>query len=239
MTPEPVPPAVPEVAGNPPAGAPAPEPARLLRISRGFSSLFWSLPLLSMAHTAAMVSLWPAGWMVGAFLGCFLPLLWGLWLMRAGGDLTPRWRAGVSRALRLALVAIYLCAFLVWWRLAPLRLYFGVNAALHYLATIALLAGLNRLAGEFARGLGDAALRRESGAGLLMVLWLSGCTVGALAWLLHRTGLLAAGAPAVLAQLAALPREAGYLLLLPYAMTAYVMWRAKEAGFARAIGAGP
>ena len=35
----------------------------------------------------------------------------------------------------------------------------------------------------------------------------------------------------ICARIAGLPAEARTLLLLPYAMTAYVMWRAKEAGF--------
>jgi hypothetical protein len=68
-----------------------------------------------------------------------------------------------------------------------------------------------------------------------MVLWLSGCTVAALAWLFHRAGLLEAGVPRVLAQLSQLPSEARTLFLLPFAMTAYVMWRAKETGFRRAV----
>ena len=38
----------------------------------------------------------------------------------------------------------------------------------------------------------------------------------------------------VLVQLAELPREAQSLFMLPYAMTAYTMWRAKETGFRRA-----
>jgi hypothetical protein len=53
-----------------------------------------------------------------------------------------------------------------------------------------------------------------------------------------RAGLLHAGAPALLAQLAKLPDEARFLFLLPYAMAAYVMWRAKEAGFRRAVRPG-
>ena len=70
------------------------------------------------------------------------------------------------------------------------------------------------------------------------VLWLSACTVGALAWLFHRAGLLEAGLAAVLARLADLPAEARALFLLPYAMTAYVAWRTKEAAFRRAAGSG-
>jgi hypothetical protein len=220
------------------AAAPC-EPACLLRISRGFSCLFWSLPLLSAAQALALAAFLPVRGLFGLLLLPFLPLACGLWMLRAGAGLTPRWEARLGGVALLALVGAYLCPFLAWWSLAPTRLYFAVNVGAHYVAMIGLLAGLNRLAGECARGLGDAALRREALAGLGMVLWLSVCTVGALAWLFHRAGLLEAGAPTVLAQLAALPREARYLFLLPYAMTAYVMWRAKETGFRRAVAAAP
>jgi hypothetical protein len=68
-----------------------------------------------------------------------------------------------------------------------------------------------------------------------MVAGMSLCTVTALVWLFHRAGLLEAGVPTLLAQLSRLTGETRTLLLLPYAMTAYVMWRAKEAGFRRAV----
>jgi hypothetical protein len=215
------------------------QPARLVRISRGFSCLFWSLPLLAASQAFTFGFFLPARWMFGLLLVCFLPLVCGLWMLRASGNLTPRWSAMIGRVSLLAFVAIYLCPFLLWWNLAPTRLYFAVNAALHYGVMIGLLAGLNRLAGECARGLGDTPLRREAQAGWIMVLWLSGCTVGALTWLFHRAGVLEAGMPTVLAQWAELPSEARTLFLLPYAMTAYVMWRAKETGFHRAGGAAP
>ena len=219
-------------AAGPPEG---PVPARLLRVSRGFSCLFWSLPLLSAVHALVLASFLPARWLLGLQPLSFLPLICGLWMLRASGGLTPRWSVRISRLSFLTLVAVYLGPFLVWWTLAPLRLYFAVNAGLHYLATVALLMALNALAAECARGLGDAPLRREALAGLGMVLALSVCTLGALAVLFQRAGLLAAGPAAVLSQLARLPGEARSLFLLPYAMTAYVMWRAKETGFRRAV----
>ena len=211
------------------------EPARLLRVSRGFSCLFWSLPLLSTAHALVLASFLPPRWLLGLQPVCFLPLICGLWLLRASGPLTPRWSIRIGRISLLALTAIYLGPFVVWWTLVPLRLYFAVNTGLHYLVTIALLAALNGLAAECARGLGDAPLKREALAGLGMALLLSICTVGALMVLFQRAGLLAAGVPAVLSQLAQLPGEARALFLLPYAMTAYVMWRAKETGFRLAV----
>ena len=221
-----------------PAEAAAGDPARLVRMSRGYACLFWSLPLLSVAHALALAVFLSPRWMIGALAGSFLPLACGLWMLRAGGAGAARENARLGRVALLALVAADLSPFLVWWSVAPTRIYFAANAGAHYVAMIGLLAGLNGLAAESARRMGDAALRRESQAGLAMVLWLSVCTVGALVWLFHRAGVLEAGAPTVLAQLAQLPREARTLFVLPYAMTAYVMWRAKETGFRRAVPAG-
>ena len=217
-----------------PAPAPAePSTAQTLRMARGFSCLFWSLPLLSAAHAAALEAFVPPHLALGLLPACFLPLAWGLWMLRRGAAPLPRWNRRVGRAALLALAAAGLSPFLAWWEAAPMQTYFAINAGAHYLATVALLASLNRLAAAWARGVGDAPLRKEAQAGFWMVLWLSVCTVGALAWLFYRAGFWEAGAPAVLARLAVLPSEARTLFLLPYAMTAYVAWRAKETGFRR------
>ena len=207
----------------------------LLRMSRGFSCLFWSLPLLAAAHALALMSVLPPRWMTGTLLASFLPLMCGLWMLRSCGEPTPRWRIRTDRSLLVALAGLYLCPFLVWWSGAPTTTYFAANAVAHYVVMVGLLAELNRMAGEGGRWMEDVPLRRESKAGLGMVWWLSGCTAGALTWLYHRAGVLEAGAATVLTQLAQLPGEARTLFLLPYAMTAYVMWRAKETGFRRAV----
>ncbi len=220
--------------GGGPAGLASP---RLLRITRGFSCVFWSMPLLSTAHAMALMSFMPARWMVAGLLAGYLPLGCGLGLLATGGDLTPRWAARVRLAALLALAGLALSPFLAWWGAVPLRLYFAANAAAHYVASVALLAGLNRLAGECARRLDDLPLRRESQAGLIVTLWLSACTVGVVAWLFRRTGILSAGTETILWHLSRLRGEAYLLCLLPYAMTAYVLWRAKETGLRHAVGA--
>lgn len=218
--------------GFPPADG---GPERLLRLSRGFSCLFWAMPVLSFAHAAGLTPVLDVRWTLGILLGGFLPLLWGLWRLRMGGGTTPGWIRRIRRVTLLAVATMYLSPFLAWWSAAPAQAYFAVNAAAHYLAMIVLLAGLNRLAGEAGSGVGDAGLQREAKAGLGMVLWLSGCTVAALAWMYFRAGVLEAGWPTVAAHLSQLPREARTLFLLPYAMTAYVMWRAKESALHRMV----
>ena len=215
----------------------APDPAGLLKMSRGFSCVFWSMPVFSAAHGMALMSLLPPGWMLAMLLAPFLPLGCGLWLLWTSGALTPRGAAKAGRTATLALAAVLLSPFPAWWVRWPMKPYFAANAAAHYVAMLGLLAGVNRLAAECARGLGERGLRREAQAGFAMVLWLGACTVGALAWLFHRSGLLEAGLPSVLGHLASLPDEARYLFLLPYAMTAYVAWRTKETGFRRAAAA--
>lgn len=212
--------------------------APALRLARGFSCLFWNLPLMAAAHGAALGAQLPAREMAALMAASCAPLAVGLWMLRTAAADQPDWRPRVGRLGLLALATAGLGPFLAWWTQAPAHGYLAANAAAHFAAAIALLAGINRLAGAAARGLADAALRREALAGLGMVLWLSVCTVGALAWLFHRAGVLEAGWPTVLARLAALPAEARALFLLPYAMTAYVAWRTKEAAFRRASGSG-
>ncbi len=220
--------------------SPRRSPQDLLHVVRGFSCLFWSMALVGGAHAIALAGLLPTGWAIGILAASFWPLGWGLWILPAGEHVSPRWKLRVGRALGLAVGALLLSPFIVWWWLVPTQTYFAVNAALQYVLQIALLAALNHLAGEGGRWLEDRGLRREARAGIGMVVWLSGCTVAALGLLFHRAGLLTAGLPAVLSQLALLPREARALLLLPYAMTAYVMWRAKESGLRRLVpGGGP
>ncbi len=215
------------------------DPGCLLRMSRGFSCLFWSMPLLAAVHAGFWIVQLPLRWVLGAWLACFLPLVCGLWMLRADETPPRNWESSLRSASRWVLIAICLCPFLVWWKASPLNFYFAGNAAAYLLAMIILLTQLNRLAGAFATGLGDVPLRRESRAGWIMVVWLSVCTIGALVWLFHRSGILDAGASTVLAQLSELPHEARTLFLLPYAMTAYVMWRAKETGFRRASAPAP
>lgn len=221
-----------EIAPEPTAG----EGEHLLQLSRGFSSLFWGMPALAVAHAVALTGLWPVRWMMGGLLGAYLPVLFGLWRLRTIADWTPCWGRRTGQALVLALATMYLAPFLVWWSAWPLRGYFAIHAAGHYLAMVVFLASLNRLAGEAARGLGDGALRREAKAGIGMVIGMSTCSVAALFWLFQRAGVLEAGSATVLAQWSRLSGEAHTLFLLPYAMTAYVMWRAKESGFRRTVG---
>lgn len=194
---------------------------------------------MSTAHVMALLSVLPAFGMIGVLLGSFLPLGCGLWILSSCEAPSQAGVGRLGRILLLAWAGMCLSPFLVWWRLAPTRVYFAANVAAHYVVMVSLLAALNRLAGASARQLGDTMLRRESRAGLVMVLWLSSCTVGALAWLYHRNGVLGAGLPTVLIHLARLPSEAHMLFLLPYAMTAYVMWRAKETGFRYAVNPPP
>ena len=210
------------------------ESARMLRMSRGFSCLFWSLPVLAAAHAVALLPVLSIRAAIGMLLLGFLPLLCGLWRLRLCGALTARWGRRLGGVAALAFAAMYLCPFPAWWRAFPMQGYLAANMVAHYLVTVGLLAGLNRMAAEAAQWMEDATLHREALAGMGMVWWLSGCTLAALAWLFHRAGLWAAGWTTVLEQAAQLPGEARYLLLLPYAMTAYVMWRTKESGFQRA-----
>ena len=222
------------------AAVPPPAPARcepwmLLRTSRAFACVFWGLVTLAGGHAAALSGALPVAPAIGLQMASFLPLACGLWRLRFGGDLVPGWGRRLDWATMLAVASAYLSPFLPWWVAAPERAFFAANAAAHYLATVALLATLNRIAAETGRWLGDSGLRREANAGMGMTLWLSACTALALAWLYHRAGVIEEGISTLLAHASRLPKEARTLFLLPYAMTAYVAWRTKVTGFRRAF----
>lgn len=205
-----------------------------LQLARGLSGAFWSLPLMAVLHALAWARLGSAAWLAVGLPASFLPLAWGLWRMYGAAEADASWRAQARGVAWLTLITAWLAPFLPWWLNVPHLDYLALNAGLHYLLLVASLTSLNALVAAYAVRANDAALRREAFAGLWMVLWLSLCTVGVLLWLFHRAGLLAAGWPAILRELAELPREAQSLFLLPYAMTAYVLWRAKEIGFRQA-----
>ena len=144
----------------------------------------------------------------------------------------------------LALGVMYVSPFLAWWSAAPLVPYFAANVAAYVLGMVGVMVLLMGLSVEAGRWLGDASLRQEARAGSGMAVWLVACTAGALAWMYHRAGVFDAGLLTLMAQVARLSKEARMLFLLPYAMTAYVMWRSRDAalrrlaGMARGEGAG-
>lgn len=93
--------------------------AQWLEVSRGFSSLFWGMPAMALAHAAALAGLWPVRVMIGVAVASFLPVGHGLWRLRSVGELTPRWRRRTGQAAGLALATAYLSPFLVWWSVWP------------------------------------------------------------------------------------------------------------------------
>ncbi|MDR0993469.1 MAG: hypothetical protein LBN38_02725 [Verrucomicrobiota bacterium] len=207
---------------------PPPTQDVILRAARGFSNLFWSLPLLLLAQAVTLWGLLPPYITALLLPLCFLPLITGLHMTRPSHGPSPQ------GAWALLAVAMALSPFLSWWSQAPAHLYFAANVVAHSVVLLLLLLALDHHAARFAASMGENGLRREANAGFGMVLWLGVCTLSALVWLFYRSGILAAGLDATLMQLSLLPSEARYLFLLPYIMTAYVLWRTKETAFRRA-----
>ena len=93
-------------------------PGQILRISRGFSCLFWSMPMVSAMHALALAGLLPARWLLAGLPASFLPLACGLWMLRAAGAPTRRWRRRVERVGLAVLLAAWISPFLLWWTVA-------------------------------------------------------------------------------------------------------------------------
>ena len=127
--------------------------AQWLEVSRGFSSLFWGMPAMALAHAAALAGLWPVRVMSGVAVASFLPVGHGLWRLRSAGELTGRWRRRTGQAAGLALATAYLSPFLVWGGVGPLGGFFAVQAGGHSLAPSRVRAGGQALSD----GVGQAA----------------------------------------------------------------------------------
>ena len=95
-----------------PAHGPA---APALRLARGFSCLFWSLPPMAAAHAAALGGLLPARETAALMAASCAPLAIGLWMLRAAGLGQPDWRTRLGRVGLLALATAGQGPFLAWW----------------------------------------------------------------------------------------------------------------------------
>lgn len=207
----------------------------VLEATRGFSSLFWGMPVLATAHAMALTGTWPIRWLIGSLLAGHLPVLLGLWRLKTSGLDGPGWARRLRQALWLAAGAMYFSPFVAWWHLWPEQPLFGVEAIVHYGVVMGLLIALCRLAGEASTALGDSTLRREAQVGILLVAGIALICAGLWIWMNRSTRGVPLGWGATMLQLDFLVGQARAVLLLPYASTAYVMWRAKEAGFRRTV----
>lgn len=158
------------------------------------------------------------------------PLCVGFVYLRLGTPLSKTWRRLISAALLVLLSQLYLSPFLLWWKKMPYMSYFMWNVLVLWFISLLFLVLLNQLVIHWARWLGDTGLAREARGGQVMVVLLNLGFVGALMYLSARVGFQWYNINEWLGHLFNMPGDNRFMLLLPQAMTVYILWRAKEAG---------
>ena len=127
----------------------------LIRVARGFSCIFWGIPLSLLLFSGALdIRLFSFVRMPAYVFGIFVAYIGTVFLQRAG-PLSDMWTRRVRQLLFLLLVEVYLAPFVYWWRQMPHVPYFTANMAALVICTTWVLFVINRLAGEVCKLLRD------------------------------------------------------------------------------------
>ena len=207
----------------------SPQSQRFFRSARGLSAFFW-------ATLIALVGNWVAGiaqFSVGAalFLRCLfvVPLLLGLVTMRAAmAGMRESGTFGAFSALTVALAG--LSPFWGFWETHPGTGYFAWNAIALCVVWLLWLVMACRLCRRYARDLGTPHLATEAAVASVMVLMVGIGIAGLACFLLIRDARVVT-AENLLLVFDEIAVESRFLVSMPFLLTAYTLWLAKEAGF--------
>jgi hypothetical protein len=205
-------------------------PDALLRAARGFSCVFWAIPIGLLLFSGALdIRVFPRLRVPAYVLGVFLAYCGAIYLQRAGA-LTPLWIRRVRALLFVLLLKVYLAPFVYWWRNVPGNPYYVANVALLMLVTAAGLFTVNRLGEEIGRVIRDRVFGVEARVAAWVALLLS--IMPLLVFLAYSFPPLLRSDALVYVELMGVPLSASkwtYLLaLLPFTLTMAVAWKAKE-----------
>ncbi len=208
-------------------------PDQLVRLSRGFSCIFWSIPLCLLLFTSTPDFTLSPKFRVPSFLLGLMVFYAGAFLLQHAGPLSERWGILVRRTLLMILLELYLAPFLYWWKRMPFQPYYMVNALLFFMILVWGLFLVHQLAGELARLLHSASLELET----LLYRWVVLCFMAILPLTILFEALRRAwqdegpALPQLIHMALRLPRWTLIPLLLPFTITMSIAWKAKERCF--------
>lgn len=200
-------------------------PDALIRVARGFSCVFWGIPLTLLLFSGALdIRLFSFIRMPAYVLGIFVAYIGTVFFQRAG-PLSDMWTRRVRQLIFLLLVEIYLAPFVYWWRQMPQVLYFSANMAALVICTTWGLFAVNRLAGEACKLLRDSTFLLETQiAGWFAV----GFMLTPLAYALNAAIRAVFRPDGEFFLFIQLPPWIYALTLLPFTITMAVSWKMKE-----------
>ena len=147
-----------------PAGPPtdALSTRHLVRAVRGFSCIFWGIPLalLFMAGAVkleALTSVQVPSYVFGAIL-----IYAGMMFLYHAAPALTRWKRLARQGLLVSLLLIYFSPLVYWWRHQPYAPYYVVNMLALVCCAVWELFVINRIAAAMAHDLGEHVVRVEA-----------------------------------------------------------------------------
>ena len=197
----------------------------LVRVARGFSCIFWGIPLSLLLYSGALdVRVFSYIRMPAYVFGIFVAYMGSVFLQRAGA-LSGMWTRRVRQLIFLLLVEVYLAPFVYWWRQMPHVPYFTANMAALVICTTWTLFVINRIAGEACKLLRDSTFLLETRvAGWLAVTFM----LTPLFYALYSAVRMYLQPDGVFFFVLELPLWVYVLTLLPFTITMAVSWKMKE-----------
>lgn len=136
----------------------------LLRAARGFSCVFWGIPVGLLLYSGTLDLRLSPFLRLPTYVGGVFVIYCGMILFQRAGPLSPLWPRRVREALFILLLQVYLAPFLYWWRQMPHVPYYVANVVGLVFCTAMGLLVLNMLAADLAGTLHDPVLRAEARA---------------------------------------------------------------------------
>jgi len=153
----------------------APPAASIVRAMRGFTFIFWGLPLTLLLYFRALdIRTMESLRLPSYILGMGIIYLGFVFALHCGIQ-SPKWKRYARHGLISSFLLIYLGPFVYWYRYIPrVGAYYMINAVLLTACIIWLLFTINWLASELGHLVGDDTLKMESrlfgwSVGLMMV----------------------------------------------------------------------
>ncbi len=137
-----------------PTGGPANvsiTPGLLIRLARGFSAVFWGIPVSLMLYAGALDIRVYSTFRIPAYVLGIVVIYAGLVFLRRAGAITPRWLRTVRVLLVMLVFEFYLAPFVYWWKQMPYVPYYVINVFALLACTTLGLFFMNQLAGEVGR----------------------------------------------------------------------------------------
>ena len=205
-------------------------PGQLLRSARGFTSLFWGIPMMLLLMSGA-VSIQSFSYMrLPPYLIGVLIMYMGMMFLYRMSPPTPRWRRLVRQGILFSFLLVYFSPIVHWWLRRPDELFYLLNMFLLIVCVSWGLLVINLLAAELGRRMDDRAFLIEAQlcgwAAVTLVIGpaLAIGTIAVIEMIRAKCGLY----EGVLYAYHAVPHWILALFLLPFTLTMASSWQAKR-----------